>query len=215
MGGLAIVNGTVKNVHYTDALSGQYGAVGAGEYVVILEKNDSTQKCYIEYNTSSARKRGYTNTDNYIFKNMQNVGTIPSVGQDFCQAETTDISVYAGPSDQYDRVGGISQYEPVTRIRANVQGYSFIQFTGLGNTKRGYVLPGDLEPYEVVIPDFTYPNVTKDVYAYSGQNRPLEYYQIGTGNKHLILNFAIHGFEDQYDHDGDFILAVNVTITYF
>ena len=30
----------------------------------------------------------------------------------------------------------------------------------------------------------------------------LNYYQIGTGKKHLFLNFSIHGFEDSYDKDG-------------
>ncbi len=30
----------------------------------------------------------------------------------------------------------------------------------------------------------------------------LKYYQIGTGKKHLFLNFSIHGFEDSYDKDG-------------
>ena len=30
----------------------------------------------------------------------------------------------------------------------------------------------------------------------------LKYYKIGTGKKHLILNFSIHGFEDSYNKDG-------------
>ena len=30
----------------------------------------------------------------------------------------------------------------------------------------------------------------------------LKYYKIGTGSKHLILNFSIHGFEDSYNKDG-------------
>ena len=30
----------------------------------------------------------------------------------------------------------------------------------------------------------------------------LKYYQIGRGSKHLFLNFAIHGFEDNYSYDG-------------
>ena len=30
----------------------------------------------------------------------------------------------------------------------------------------------------------------------------LEYYQIGNGDKHLFLNFSIHGFEDSYSNDG-------------
>ena len=30
----------------------------------------------------------------------------------------------------------------------------------------------------------------------------LKYYKIGTGSKHLILNFSIHGYEDSYSKDG-------------
>ena len=30
----------------------------------------------------------------------------------------------------------------------------------------------------------------------------LKYYQIGRGSKHLFLGFAIHGFEDSYNYDG-------------
>ena len=30
----------------------------------------------------------------------------------------------------------------------------------------------------------------------------LKYYKIGTGTKHLILNYSIHGFEDSYSKDG-------------
>ncbi len=97
LGGLAIVNGVTIVVHYTPDLmsvSPQYGAVGAGEYVVILQKNDDV--CYIEYNTSSARKRGYTAASGYIFKNMGNVGSLPD---DSYEAFMTNVGIYvfAGP----------------------------------------------------------------------------------------------------------------------
>lgn len=46
-----------------------------------------------------------------------------------------------------------------------------------------------------------FPNVYSAVYSQSGASRDLVYYRIGTGNKHLILNFAIHGFEDNWYYD--------------
>ncbi|MCB8818094.1 M14 family zinc carboxypeptidase [Desulfosporosinus shakirovi] len=202
LGGLAIVNDDTIVIYYTPDLvstTPQYGAIGAGEYVVILEKNDS--RCYIEYNTSSARKRGYTTAAGYTFKNMGNVGPLPNLSSDTYMANA-DIPVYAGPSSAYSQVGSLNQYEPVIRLTANVLGYSYIQYTGSNTTKRGYVLSSGLSSYQVVIPDFTCANVTKGVYGQSGAGRNLEYYQIGNGNKRLFLNFAIHGFEDNFNQDG-------------
>lgn len=202
LGGLAIVNNEKIVVYYTPELyptTPQHGAIGKGEYVIILEKNDS--RCYVEYNTSSARKRGYTTVDGYTFKNVENVGPLPQLARDTYMANA-DIPVYSGPSDQYFKVGSLNRYEPVIRLAPNVFGFAYIQYTGSNTTKRGYVYQNNLDPYQVVIPDFTYPNVIKGVYGQSGAGRNLEYYQIGTGNKHLLLNFAIHGFEDNFNHDG-------------
>ncbi|MFZ3129845.1 MAG: M14 family zinc carboxypeptidase [Desulfosporosinus sp.] len=203
LGGLAIVNGETIVVHYTPDLKDdlpRYGAIGNGEYVVILEKNDT--RCYVEYNTSSARKRGYTTATGYTFKNMGNVGPLPDV---YYSAFMTNVGIYvfAGPSDQYDIVGSLGLHEPLSKLRDDVLGYAYIQYSGNMTTKRGYTLPTNLIPYQVTVPDYSYlPNVTKGIYGQSGLGRDLVYYQIGTGNNHLILNFAIHGFEDNYDRDG-------------
>lgn len=203
LGGLAIVNGGTIVVHYTPELkneSPQYGAIGEGEYVVILEKNST--RCYVEYNTSSARKRGYTTATGYTFKNMGNVGSLPDVSY---TAFMTNVGIYvfAGPSDKYAIVGTLGLHEPMSKLLDNVLGYAYIQYSGNSMTKRGYTLPTNLIPYQVTVPDFgNLPNVTKGTYGQSGLGRDLVYYQIGTGNNHLILNFAIHGFEDHYDRDG-------------
>ena len=51
-------------------------------------------------------------------------------------------------------------------------------------------------------------NIKEGTYGQSGLRYKgtggsyLKYYQIGKGNKHLFLNFAIHGFEDNYNYDG-------------
>ena len=43
----------------------------------------------------------------------------------------------------------------------------------------------------------------------------LKYYQIGTGSKHLFLNFSIHGFEDSYSKDGsELTYLANELFTY-
>ena len=198
---MAIANSRIV-VHYTPELNTtpEYGAIGAGEFVVILEKNDSV--CYIEYNTSSARKRGYTAASGYIFKNMSNVPALPELSSSFYMANS-NLAVYAGPSNQYASVGSISQNEPVVRLKENVYGYAYIDYIGSGIKKRGYVPTSALSVYyAVVIPSYSFPNVYSAVYGQSGAGRDLVYYRIGTGNKHLILNFAIHGFEDNWYYDG-------------
>lgn len=45
-------------------------------------------------------------------------------------------------------------------------------------------------------------NVTKVKYGTSGEGRGLYYYKIGHGKKLLLLNFAIHGYEDGWPKDG-------------
>lgn len=76
-------------------------------------------------------------------------------------------------------------------------GYSYIKYIGSEITKHRYVLINTLEPFRVVIPDFTFPNVTKGQYGESGARLLLEFYRIGTGSNYLILNFSIHAFEDR------------------
>ena len=49
---------------------------------------------------------------------------------------------------------------------------------------------------------YNIPGVKRVKYGTSGLGRPLYYYKIGNGNKTLFANFAIHGFEDSWAHDG-------------
>lgn len=63
------------------------------------------------------------------------------------------------------------------------------------------------------------PNVTKVVYGKSVLGRDLEAYVInGNGNnsKTLFCTFAVHGFEDNYDHDGKVLVNIaNDLVTYY
>lgn len=64
-----------------------------------------------------------------------------------------------------------------------------------------------------------YSNVTKVVYGKSVRGRDLEAYVInGNGNnsKTLFCTFAVHGFEDNYAHDGKVLVnCANDLVTYF
>ena len=52
------------------------------------------------------------------------------------------------------------------------------------------------------------PNGKRIVYGKSGAGRELVAYEFGSGDKVLFLNFAIHGFEDHWAHDGYALVLV-------
>lgn len=56
----------------------------------------------------------------------------------------------------------------------------------------------------------------QEIYGTSGEGRPLVAYRLGEGNNHLILNFAIHGWEDNYANSGrDIERMGELTLAYF
>lgn len=56
------------------------------------------------------------------------------------------------------------------------------------------------------------PNVTREQYGTSGEGRALYAYTVGTGKNHMVLNFAIHGWEDNWDRDGYELVRVAVKV---
>ena len=47
------------------------------------------------------------------------------------------------------------------------------------------------------------PNGEKIVYGYSGEGRELVAYRFGSGSQVMVLGFAIHGWEDNFERDGE------------
>lgn len=56
------------------------------------------------------------------------------------------------------------------------------------------------------------PNVSKEQFGTSGEGRALCAYTVGTGSKHMVLNFAIHGWEDHWSRDGYELVRVAVKV---
>lgn len=56
------------------------------------------------------------------------------------------------------------------------------------------------------------PNVRKETYGTSAEGRNLNAYTVGTGAKHMVLNFAIHGWEDNWSRDGYELVRVSVQL---
>jgi hypothetical protein len=152
-GGLAIAS-TAADVYYAYSLESKAGAIYANEYVTILQKND--QRSYIEYNTTSGRKRGYVSNSSLQFLDTGEVPALPNYSEEtLLPAET--MKVYFGPSDKYAVVGSINKGEQVTRLSSpalNTGSYSFVQYSTAEGTKRGYVTASGLVPYVPgVVPD--------------------------------------------------------------
>ena len=56
------------------------------------------------------------------------------------------------------------------------------------------------------------PNVRKETFGTSAEGRALNAYTVGTGAKHMVLNFAIHGWEDNWNRDGYELVRVSVQL---
>lgn len=194
-------------VSYLPDLTYTAGAVGRHEYVVILSKDNISY--FIEYNTNSGRKRGFVNRS--LFAVTGDINSVPEhqIESSLTKYPAQGLTVYGGPGDKYAEIGLVFKNEAITALYSDSD-YSYIQYTAGSGPKRGYILSGMLSN-ELVSGDkeinlFTksdYPNLTDVIrYGYSGCDEPLLAYQLGTGKNHLILNFAIHGWEDVFDNSG-------------
>lgn len=56
------------------------------------------------------------------------------------------------------------------------------------------------------------PNVRKETFGTSAEGRALNAYTVGTGAKHMVLNFAIHGWEDNWNRDGYELVRISVQL---
>lgn len=106
--GLATVKSTTSLYYGTNTYDYQKsGTVYAGEYVTIMAKNDDW--VYVEYNTTSGRKRGYMSYSNLNVINRPGVFydlfTFQNMGQ--TKYYSGRYNVYAGPTSQYSVVGYI------------------------------------------------------------------------------------------------------------
>ena len=119
----------------------QSGSISAGEYVSIIAKNDNY--LYIEYNTNSGRKRGFTNSGNvYLYNSPGSFDDIPFWGSSSMIHVYGPYTVYAGPSNAYPIIGYTYTDETMCLAvgTAPVNGFRFVQYlTSDNKTKSGYI----------------------------------------------------------------------------
>lgn len=141
---------TSANVYYgqSEYIYERVGSVTAGEYVVVLARQFDWD--YIEYNTSSGRKRGYIRNANLTRLNT------PAVEQDLpCNIYYPDqvvnvsgnTTVYAGPTNIYYAVGSVGTSDnPLNYCNSfTVMGsrYVYVEYSvSSGKLKSGYIRIG-------------------------------------------------------------------------
>jgi uncharacterized protein YgiM (DUF1202 family) len=125
------------------------GSVYLGEYVVILERDPSSASpawYYIEYNSTSGRKRGYvvqsTLAPYSSVSGLSALNTIQGVS-----SAIQSLTVYAGPNPNFASIGSVSANEVVFTIEGVVveSSYSYIEYSTSSGQKRGYVIASSLE----------------------------------------------------------------------
>lgn len=193
---------TATNPAYSgpDSSYVKLGGAYYNEFVSVLAKEDDW--VFVEYNTTSGRKRGfmsYTNLYNYNHPGAYN--DLPNK-QGLKQA-TQQLIVYGGPNSNNANIGSIFNQEVISLFGIE-NGYAYIEYSTANGAKRGYVLNSALiDANPPIIPNLTtYANFTSGIYGYSGLGQALKYYKIGTGENIAFVVFEQHGWEDAWAFDG-------------
>lgn len=223
----ALLKASGKKVTYTGPNSSRFtsgtGAIGANEYVCAL--GYTNDYIFIEYNTTTGRKRAFCNKNDLRISNPGNLGItkLPTIQmtQGYISSKKQNVSAGPGipvttdtPSGLCSYVGAIGQTESVYRQLANGNnpynqlGYTYIVYYA-GNSLKGGFIPDRIltKGNNPSIPDPP-SNIGKEgafqtsYYWQSGLGGPINSYKIGTGEKRLYLVYAQHGFEDEGYGDG-------------
>lgn len=197
----------------------QLGSVYAGELVSVLAKESNT--IYVEYNTIGGRKRGYIDWTKVNPRNYTKGMVFP----DFYITTHASVKlsgwvsnrqiVYGGPNTTYANTGAVNLEDVIDfNTEANpIFPLTYIEYyiTGTTQKKCGYIDPGSIntgskmEHNTLSELNNSYAHFgSKIFYGTSQLNRDLFYYKAGSGNKHLFLVFAQHGWEDGKVADGSY-----------
>lgn len=178
------------------------GGAYYNEFVTVLAKNTGNDWIFVEYNTSSGRKRGYmsySKLQNYNHPGMYND---LATNQGLRQA-TQQLTVYGGPNNNNANIGMVFNQEIVSFFDSE-KGYAYVEYSTTNGAKRGYVLENSLTvanpPSLPNIPNYS--NFTSGVYGKSGNGIDLKYYKIGDGENVAFAVFEQHGWEDAWAYDG-------------
>lgn len=144
---VAVVNSSAS-VYYGNSTSTyvRAGSVSSGENVVVLYMDDDDSWAYIEYNTTSGRKRGFVQKSCLTcYNEPQYYKSSPLDVYGSGYYVTGDQTVYAGPSSQYVAVGSVDDGELVTyydfvdNIEGRLMRFITYKVTGTNQLKSGFI----------------------------------------------------------------------------
>lgn len=193
----------------TDSSYVKLGGVYKNEFVAVLAVSNGY--AFVEYNTTSGRKRGYvrySDLSNYHNNRSYN----KNITHQSLKKATKELTVYGGPNSDYASIGTIFNQEVVSFIDTE-RNYSYIEYTTSNGAKRGYVQTASLATASLpTIPSIpTYTNFTSGTYGKSGLGKDLKWYKIGSGSNVVFAVFEQHGWEDAWAADG--VELVNIAKT--
>lgn len=207
----------------------QLGSLNQNELMSVIAKEDNM--IYVEYNTIGGRKRGYVDWTKvnprdynsgivfkYFYKTTQsniNQGAWVSSRQ----------TIYGGPNTTYSEIGVVNCEDIIDyNTESNDFPLTYVEYYITGSTQKkcGYMSPTAIDnsiPMEhntLSQLSTSYPYFgERKYYGKSQLNRDMYYYTAGTGENHLFLIFAQHGWEDgtttdknYYHGDGNMMVRI-------
>ena len=194
----------------------RFGTIYQNELMSLLAKEGNW--IYVEYNTTSGRKRGYVdwtkvNPRDYTAGTYFNDFYV-APSNSACHINDEVVSVYGGPNKNYANIGSVN-CENVTCFWTNDSTFDFtcIEYvvTATGLLKRGYIPSSNvnegtlaLENNSIENFDTSFSYFTKIGYGKTQLGKQMSYFKTGTGNDHLFLTFGLHGWEDGTKSDGTY-----------
>lgn len=136
---------TVKkscSTYYAASTNLKAGSLSAGETVVVLYSNGVYD--YVEYNTTSGRKRAYVQQTNLDYPSKKNMNELPQdtfVG--YKHKVNSTQTVYGGPSKQYAVIGSVNSSDNIRVFDIYKVGnitMLYIRYTANGHNKYGYIV---------------------------------------------------------------------------
>lgn len=194
----------------------RFGTIYQNELMSLLAKEGNW--IYVEYNTTSGRKRGYVdwtkvNPRDYTAGTYFNDFYV-APSNSACHINDEVVSVYGGPNKNYANIGSVN-CENVTCFWTNDSTFDFtcIEYvvTATGLLKRGYIPSSKvnegtlaLENNSIENFDTSFSYFTKIGYGKTQLGKQMSYFKTGTGKDHLFLTFGLHGWEDGTKSDGTY-----------
>lgn len=188
-------------------ISGRETSVG--DEITVLDISYSKQLALIQYPSGNEIRQGYVTNNTKIINYIN-----PYQWVNGSSTETVYLD-----SECTKKFGTISAYESATLLYEK-NGVYCVAYDAPGNNggvdmlnKCGFVRFAGNKPQatpsagELLYQGFP-SNVEKISYGTSPAGYPLNIYKIGNGSNVLFANFAIHGFEDDWNHDGTALVYI-------